>query len=254
MNIVLTIAGSDPSGGAGIQVDIKVFSLLGVYGLSAITAQTIQDSKGVREILPTSEAFLSEEIKTLTNDFHIDAVKIGMLATKENLLMVINTLKLFPTREIVLDPVILSSSGYPLLEGEAIPLLRDRLLPEVKLVTPNIYEAGVLSGIDVKDMDSMREAAMIIKGFGARNIIVKGGDLKGNATDLFYDGDEFVQLKGQRLERGDIHGTGCVLSAAITAKLAKGLSLLDAVKEAKRFLNQRIKDVQRVGKGALFLV
>lgn len=254
MDIVLTIAGSDPSGGAGIQADLKVFSLLGAYGLSAITAQTIQDSQGVRGVLPTPGAFLSEGIKILVEDFCIDAVKIGMLATKENLLRVVDTLKLFPTTKIVLDPIILSSNGSPLLKEEAIPLLKERLMPQVKLVTPNIHEAETLSGVEIEDLDGMREAARIIKGLGAKNIIVKGGDLKDGATDIFYDGKEFIYLKGRRLEGGNIHGTGCVLSAAITVGLAKGLSVLEAVREAKEFLSQRIKEVKRIGTGDCFFI
>lgn len=254
MKIILTIAGSDPSGGAGIQADLKVFSLLGVYGLSIITAQTVQNSMGVRKVLPTPDTFLLEGIKTLLEDFRIDAVKIGMLSTKENLLRVVDTLKLFPTTNIVLDPIILSSNGYPLLEKSAIELLKERLLPKVKLVTPNIHEAGALSGITVKDPNGMKEAAKLIRQLGANNILVKGGDLEDGASDLFCDGKEFVHIRGQRLVRENIHGTGCVLSAAITVGLAEGLSTLKAITNAKRFLNQRIKEVKRMGKGDLLFI
>ena len=254
MKTILTIAGSDPSGGAGIQADLKVFSTLGCYGISAITAQTIQNSEGVKEVLPTPGEFLLKEIKTLIEDFKVTAIKIGMLSTKENVKKVADCLSLIPTKNVVLDSVLLSSNGVPLLNDDAVPLLVKLLLPKVRLVTPNLHEAGVLSGREVNNIEGMKKSAEAIHSLGVENVLVKGGHLKDGATDVLYDGNAFTQIEGEKIRSDGIHGTGCVLSAAITVGLAEGLSVLEATKKAKEFLNQRIGEAKKIGKGALSLL
>jgi hydroxymethylpyrimidine/phosphomethylpyrimidine kinase len=254
MKTVLTIAGSDPSGGAGIQADLKVFSFFGCYGISAISAQTVQNSQGVKEVLPTPGEFLLKEIKTLIEDFKVTAIKIGMLSTKKNVEKVVDCLSLIPTKNIVLDPVLLSSNGASLLDVDAIPILVKLLLPKVKLVTPNLYETKVFTGKEVTDIEGMKKSAEAIHSLGVENVLVKGGHLKDGATDVLCDGNTFTQIKGEKIRSDGIHGTGCVLSAAITVGLAEGLSVVEAVKRAKEFLNQLIGEAKKVGKGALFLL
>ncbi len=254
MKTILTIAGSDPSGGAGIQADLKVFSQLGCYGISAISAQTVQNSEGVKEVLPTPGEFLLKEIKTLIEDFNVSAIKIGMLSTKENVEKVVDCLSLIPTKNIVLDPVLLSSNGASLLDVDAIPTLVKSLLPKVRLITPNLYEAGVLSGKEVNNIEGMKKSAEAIHSLGVENVLVKGGHLKDGATDVLYDGNTFTQIEGEKIGNDGIHGTGCVLSAAITVGLAEGFSVVEAIKRAKVFLNKKIQEAKKVGKGALFLL
>jgi hydroxymethylpyrimidine/phosphomethylpyrimidine kinase len=253
MKTVMTIAGSDPSGGAGIQADLKVFAALGCYGVSAISAETIQNSRGVKAVFPIPGEILSQEIEALIEDFQVSAVKIGMLATKVNVEKVALSLRHLPTKEIVLDPVLLSTNGVPLLDDDALPFLLKALLPQIKVVTPNLYEAGVLAGEVVKDKSGMERSAKTIHSFGVENVLVKGGHLQGEATDIFFDGTTYKHFKGEKIQGKEIHGTGCVLSAAITVGLAEGLSVWNAIERAKVFLGQKIKDAQKIGEGALLL-
>jgi hydroxymethylpyrimidine/phosphomethylpyrimidine kinase len=239
MKKTLTIAGSDPSGGAGIQADLKVFRSFGVYGLSAISALTAQNSGGVRGILPVSGDFLKKQLFVLLSDIRPDAAKTGMLYSEENVRAVAGAMKRFHLENIVVDPVILSSTGRRLAEGGVPEAIKRRLLPLCTVVTPNIHEASVLTGIAVKTMSDMEKAALRLKAFGCANVIITGGHLEKIAMDLVYDGD-FHRLKSTRV-CGEYHGTGCTFSAALTALLARGHSVLEAARLSKRFMNRAFR-------------
>ena len=224
MKTVLTIAGSDPSGGAGVQRDLETFHDLGVRGLSVIAALTAQNSTVVRAAEPVSAGFLKKQAEALFEEFRIDAVKIGMTGSGENLRAIRGLIKRYGLKNVVLDPVMRSTGGKPLLEKAGIAELK-RLLPHVTLVTPNLPEAAILTGVkEIKDIKGMEEAAKALFEMGAPNVLVKGGHLKGEPFDVFYDGRSFGYYKNERLRggAGRFHGTGCILSAAIAAWLALG--------------------------------
>lgn len=250
--IALTIAGSDPSGGAGIEVDIRVFGAFGLHALSAITLLTIQDSSGVRGILPTPPDHLYRTLTILFQDFLIEGVKIGALGTAENVEAVAEILNRFRPEKVVLDPVILSSNGFPLLDERGIEELKKRLLPEVLLVTPNMEEASILTGLTVKDQREMEEAARALERLGAKGILVKGGHLEGPPVDILHHKERTIPMVGVRID-GSFHGTGCVLSSAVTACLAKGSSLEDAIEKGRAFLKKAMEGAIKAGKGSLYL-
>jgi hydroxymethylpyrimidine/phosphomethylpyrimidine kinase len=252
MKVVLSIAGSDPSGGAGIQADLKTLSASGVYGLSAITSLTAQNTRGIREIFDLPPAFIRRQLDLIYQDFTIDAVKIGMLGTKECVEVVSRLLAAKHQKNIVLDPVLRASTGKELLKAEGIELLKRKLLPLARIVTPNLIEASILSGLEVRDLPSMKEAARRIIELGAKSVLIKGGHLPESATDLFYDGRDFSQLKAKRI-KGEFHGTGCTLSSAIAAGLAQGWSVKKAVIEAKQYLTKAMHPGLDLGKGQRLL-
>jgi hydroxymethylpyrimidine/phosphomethylpyrimidine kinase len=240
MKTVLTIAGSDPSGGAGVQADLKTLADFGVRGLSAITALTAQNGHAVKGVMAVPRRFLIKQIETLLGAFKVDAVKIGMLASAEILLSVTRLIKKRELKNIVLDPVLRSSNGYPLFEKKGLSTIT-RLLPLVKVLTPNIDEAGVLSGIKVKEVKGMEEAARRILLLGPAYVLVKGGHLKGPPVDILHDGRRFYYYEGKRVTRKDLHGTGCNLSSAIAAGLARGRTVNRAVEDAKSYVIGVIK-------------
>ncbi len=250
MHKVLTIAGSDPSGGAGIQADLKVFNLHKVYGLSAITALTIQNSQGISQVCPVAAEHLLQQIEFLLDDTEVDAVKSGMLWRKAHIEVVAQILKKYNIKCYVLDPIIKSSSGYIILEDEDIDFLKMELLPLSLIVTPNLVEAENLSGQRVKDLDDMRDSAKAICDMGTRYVLIKGGHLKGTPVDLFYDGNSFETFEGVRRDK-DLHGAGCVYSAAITANIATGMTVAEAIGKAKRFVEKVIETAEPLGKGRL---
>ncbi len=252
MKVVLSIASSDPSAGAGIQADLKTFSAFGVYGLSAITSLTAQNTRGIREIFDLSPAFIRKQLDIIYQDFTIDAVKIGMLGTKGAVEIVRQLLAAKKQKNIVLDPVLRASTGKELLKEEGIELLKSKLLPLARLVTPNLTEASILSGLKVRDLPSMKEAARRIKELGAKSVLIKGGHLPKSATDLFYDGRDFTQFKAKKI-KGEFHGTGCTLSSAIAAGLAKGWGMKKAVIEAKQYLTRAMESGFGLGKGQRLL-
>ncbi|UCD84070.1 MAG: bifunctional hydroxymethylpyrimidine kinase/phosphomethylpyrimidine kinase [Deltaproteobacteria bacterium] len=252
MKIVLSIAGSDPSGGAGIQADLKTFSSFGVYGLSVITSLTAQNTRGIREAFDLPPAFIRKQLNTINRDFTIDAVKIGMLRTKACVELVSRWLAANHQKNIVLDPVLKSSTGKELLKEEGIEMLKRKLLPLARIVTPNLNEASTISGIEVRDLPSMKEAARRIKSLGARSVLIKGGHLQKSAIDLFYDGRTFIQLQAKKI-KGEFHGTGCTLSSATAAGLAKGWSTKKAVGEAKQYLTRTMESGFGFGKGQRLL-
>ena len=241
MKKILTIGGSDPSGFAGIQADLLTFSKFGTRGLSAITAITAQTEKGVKAIWPVSPVLVKKQVETLLKEFRIDAVKIGMLGTVENAAAVKKLIKKWKLKNVVLDPVIKSTGVYPLLKGTGVSL--KKLIPCVTLVTPNLSEAGILSGVRVKTIEDMERAAKKIHSLGCRYVLIKGGHLKGAPVDVLYDGKRVFYFKGRRIKGAPkkFHGTGCLLSSAIAAGLARGESMKTAVKDAKGYVREALQ-------------
>ena len=244
MKTVLTIAGSDPSGGAGLQRDLETFRDLKVRGLSVVAALTAQNSTVVRAIEPVSAGFLKRQVNALLEEFRIDAVKIGMTGSAENLRAIRILIKKYGLKKVVLDPVMRSTSGRPLLDKDGIAELK-ALLPLVALVTPNLPEATLLTGIkEVTDIKGMEEAVRRLHEMGAPNVLVKGGHLEGAPQDLLYDGRSFNYFAGKRITgaAGRFHGTGCILSAAIAAGLANGKGIERAILEGRAYLMEVLRN------------
>ena len=229
--IALTIAGSDSGGGAGIQADLKTFSALGAYGASVITALTAQNTCEVREILDVPASFIRLQMDVVFEDLNVNAVKIGMLSQVGVIEAVAGGLSRHLAKAVVLDPVMVAKSGDALLDPSAVAALRDRLLPVALLITPNLPETGVLLGCEPPtDEAGMRDAAKALHALGASNVLVKGGHLDGEVNvDVLYDGEQFLRFENARIDTSNTHGTGCTLSSAITAALAHGQDLADAV-------------------------
>jgi len=243
MKKILTIGGSDPSGFAGIQADLLTFSKFGTRGLSAITAITAQTEKGVKAIWPVSPVLVKKQVETLLEKFRIDAVKIGMLGTVENVGAVKKLIRKWKLKNIVLDPVMRSTGGYPLLDRKGIGSLK-KLLGSVTVVTPNLSEAGIISGISVKTIEDMERAAKKIHSLGCRYVLIKGGHLKGAPVDVLYDGKRVFYFKGRRIKGAPkkFHGTGCLLSSAIAAGLARGKNVAEAIKDAKGYVERVVRE------------
>jgi hydroxymethylpyrimidine/phosphomethylpyrimidine kinase len=248
---VLTIAGFDPSGGAGIQADLKVFRAFGEYGLSVATALTAQNSKGVSGVMAVDAAFVRKQLVAVLSDFIPDATKIGMLYSRANVSAVSSVIREYSLRNVVLDPVMRSSSGKRLSEKDSLDAIRIKLLPLCTVVTPNIDEASLLAGITIRDRRGMEEAAMRLKEYGSSIVIITGGHLAEIAMDLIYDG-AFHYLRSRKVQ-GEFHGTGCTFSSAVAASLAKGKNALDSAKAAKRFMNRRLKRSFGTGAGMRLL-
>lgn len=248
--IALTIAGSDPSGGAGIQADLKTFASLKVYGMSVITALTAQNTVRVSGVMEVSAEFVGRQLDAVMSDIPPAAVKTGMLASAGIVEVVAEKIEKYRISRLIVDPVMVSSSGTPLLDSAGVEALRRRLLPIALLVSPNLAEATMLTGIDVHDTATMEEAARRLQAMGPRNVLVKGGHLGGDAVDVFFDGQTVRSLSSPRVNTKDLHGTGCVLSAAMTAYLAQGSSVMDAVDQGKKFVTEAIRASLRLGGGA----
>jgi hydroxymethylpyrimidine/phosphomethylpyrimidine kinase len=251
--IALTIAGSDSSGGAGIQADLKTFAALGVYGASAITALTAQNTRGVDAVHVVPPEFVLAQMKAVARDLKVDAIKIGMLATGAVIAVVAEGLGDFAGVPVVLDPVMVAASGDALLDDDAVATLRSKLLPLATLITPNLPEAAkLLDATEARDEREMAEQAQKIKALGAQAILIKGGHAKGaKAVDLLIDGEGEMRLEAPRVATNNTHGTGCTLSSAIAAELAKGATLREAVAKAKVYITAAIgaADELRIGKG-----
>jgi hydroxymethylpyrimidine/phosphomethylpyrimidine kinase len=246
----LTIAGSDSGGGAGIQADLKTFSALGVFGMTAITAVTVQNTKGVSGFEELSPATVAEQIRAVAGDIGVDAAKTGMLASAAIVEAVAEAAAETRLPLIVVDPVFVSKHGHPLLADDAVDALRQLLLPLATLVTPNLPEAAGLAGFEVRTLDDMRRAGAAILALGPRAVLVKGGHLEGDrATDLFADGAGEEWIDAERIDTPHTHGTGCTLSAAIAAYLARGSSLSAAVREGKAFVTEAIRHALPLGDG-----
>ncbi len=246
---VLTIAGSDSGGGAGIQADLKTLSALGVYGLSAITAITAQNTEGVRDAVAIAPRMIEEQIDAVMEDIGADAAKTGMLCSAAIISTVARSVRKWRLR-VVVDPVMRSTSGTPLLQPDAVATLCSDLLPLAEVVTPNIPEAEILvGGRSIETLDAMREAAQTIHAMGPRYVVVTGGHASGEPVDVYFDGDQFVEFGGERIQTRHTHGTGCTFSAAIAACLALGLSVREAVGEAKYYITNALRHVPNLGHG-----
>jgi len=246
----LTIAGSDSGGGAGIQADLKTFSAFGVYGASAITAITAQNTLGVRAIHEVPPDVVAAQIDAVLEDIGADAAKTGMLSSTAIIEAVADRLRAHSVAALVVDPVMVAKSGDALLHPEAVRALIELLLPMAAVITPNAPEATVLSGIEVRDAESAREAARRIHALGPAMVIVKGGHFDGDRSDdLVFDGEAFEVLSGRRIDTPHTHGTGCTFSAAIAACLARGTEPLAAAREARAFLQGAIEHAEPLGAG-----
>jgi len=246
----LTIAGSDPGGGAGIQADLKTFTAFRVFGMSAITAVTVQNTLGVSGVTCMKPKLVSAQIDAVLEDLGADAVKLGMLVSAPIIRAVAGRLKAHKVKNLVLDPVMYAKSGHALLEDNAGTALIKELLPLALIVTPNAPEAGRLSGIDVKDPNCARKAAKAIYALGPKWVLIKGGHLRGKVCrDLLFDGKEFTVFSYPRIATRNTHGTGCTLSAAIAACLARGMEPRQAVEEAGAYVAGAIRNSFSLGGG-----
>jgi hydroxymethylpyrimidine/phosphomethylpyrimidine kinase len=246
---VLTIAGSDSGGGAGIQADLKTFAALGVYGMSVITALTAQNTREVRKVASVPADFVAEQIDAVVDDIEPHATKTGMLGSADVVDVVAAKVVERRLRQLVVDPVLRATTGAPLLADDALDLLRHRLLPMAAAVTPNLEEAQVLAGIPVRSLPDMQEAARRIQALGPRWVIVTGGHLDGDAVDILLDGSVVVELRGPRLAVTTTHGTGCSFASAVAAGLARGLGIAAAASDAKDLVTNAIKHGYSIGKG-----
>jgi len=247
---VLTIAGSDSSGGAGIQADVKTFTVLRVYGMTAITALTAQNTRGVTAIFPVPPQFVRQQIDAIAGDVGIDAAKTGMLANRAIIEAVCDAVRHHRIERLVVDPVMVAQSGATLLDPDARATLTRELLPLAALVTPNAPEAAALLGVEVSDLAQMRAAARRLVDAGARAALVKGGHVAGPlAVDVLHDGIQVYELRAPRVETRNAHGTGCMTAAAVAAGLAEGRDLLDAVTRAKRFVTVAVAHGLALGSG-----
>jgi hydroxymethylpyrimidine/phosphomethylpyrimidine kinase len=249
----LTIAGSDSCGGAGIQADLKTFMAFGVYGASALTSVTVQNTMGVRAAINLPPEIVAGQIDAVMDDLPIAAAKTGMLATVDIMRAVADRLGARGVRGLVVDPVMIATSGARLMDEEATGVLIDVVLPLAAVVTPNIEEAAVLAGFDVDGPEGMEAAARAIVDLGARAVLVKGGHLTGEATDILFDGSSVRTFSSQRIDGGRLHGTGCTLSSAIAAGLALGAPLDEAVAGAKAFVTAAIRCAETAGGSSALL-
>ena len=250
MKRILTIAGSDSGGGAGIQADLKAITLLGGYGMSVLTALTAQNTVGVQAIHEVPVHFVGTQIDSVLSDIGADAIKTGMLANAEIVEVVAKKIRQYGVKKVVVDPVMVAKSGDSLLHRDAQDALIKRLVPLSTVVTPNLPEATVLAGFKVNSIEEMRKAAYRIHKFGARHVVVKGGHLRGRAIDLLYDGKRYVEIEGRRIETRNTHGTGCTFASAIATLLARGETVPEAVRKAKTFISMAIQSGLPLGKGS----
>lgn len=250
MKTALTIAGSDSSGGAGIQADIKTMTVHGVYAMSAITALTAQNTMGVTGIMEVGPEFLAEQLDDIFTDIFPDAVKIGMVSSGELIEVIAGKLVQYGAVNIVVDPVMVSTSGSRLLADEAVDVLKRRLLPMADLLTPNVPEAEVLAGMEIKTAEDMEKAAKIIGDTYRCAVLCKGGHQLQDANDLLYRDGSMKWFMGRRIANSNTHGTGCTLSSAIASNLAKGCGLEEAVERAKVYLSGALADMLDLGKGS----
>ncbi len=251
MYTALTIAGSDSSGGAGIQADIKTMTANGVYAMSAITALTAQNTTGVTSIMEATPQFLAEELDCIFTDIYPDAIKTGMVASTDLIEVIADKLTAYEAKNIVVDPVMVATSGARLISEDAISTLKSKLLPLAKVITPNIPEAEVLSEMQIKSEADMEKAAKIICDRLGCSVLLKGGHQLNDANDLLWQKDEQVTwFMGKRIDNPNTHGTGCTLSSAIASNLAKGYDLKTSVKYAKNYISGALAAGLNLGKGS----
>ena len=250
MKKALSIAGSDSCGGAGIQADIKTMTMNGVYAMSAITALTAQNTTGVRAILESTPEFLKQQIDAVFEDIYPDAVKIGMVPSRELVCIIADRLKYYNAKNIVLDPVMVATSGSFLMTTDAVKTLIDKLLSIATLVTPNIPEAEVLSGLSIENKEDMQIAAKAIGDEHGCAVLIKGGHNINDADDLLYVSGGYHWFNGKRIDNQNTHGTGCTLSSAIASNLAKGFALSESVQRAKQYVSSALSAKLNLGKGS----
>ncbi len=255
MLTVISIAGFDPSGGAGVLADIKTFAAFGCFGAAAVTSLTFQNTVAVYGAAHQTADVLRRQIEPVTNDFKIAAVKTGMLPTRETIEVTAEIIEKCALPNVVVDPVIRSTSGYDLIDAEAMSFLIERLLPLADVITPNMAEAERLTGLEVKDVDGMKRAAARIYEMSAgkkaeRAVLVKGGHLEVEAADALFDGRDFHIFRAPKIATRDTHGTGCTLSSAIAALLARGCEITEAVAGAKQYLSETLRAAPDIGHGA----
>ncbi|MFN3479069.1 MAG: bifunctional hydroxymethylpyrimidine kinase/phosphomethylpyrimidine kinase [Thermodesulfovibrionales bacterium] len=248
MKTALTIAGSDPTGGAGLQADLKVFRAFGIHGLSVSTALTAQNTTSIEDILPVEPKFFEKQMETLLSDIKPDAVKIGMIYSESLVFIIAEAIKRYLLDNIVVDPVTVSSTGFGLVDSGTLDRVRDVLFPLSMVVTPNIYEATVLTGVNIENETDMHEAARKLKDMGPQVVVITGGHLERITMDLYYDGYDFQRVESYKI-KGEYHGTGCVFSSSIAAALATGYSPLESVRRAKGFVTDAISKAYHIGKG-----
>ena len=249
MKRILTIAGSDSGGGAGIQADIKTITVLGAYGMTVVTALTAQNTIGVQGVHPVPVSFIEKQMESVLSDIGADAVKTGMLATGDVVEAVAEKLRKYRVQHLVVDPVMVATSGDPLLSRDAVEVIKSTLFPLADLVTPNLSEASLLCGFPVGSLSEMRKSAERIQKMGPRHVLIKGGHHEGEAVDLLFDGHSFTPFAAARIRTRNTHGTGCTLSAALATFLAQGQPMKDAVALAKAFITRAISSGLNIGAG-----
>ena len=245
----LTIAGSDSSGGAGVQADLKTFSAIGTYGMSVITAITAQNTQGVFLVEDLSKEIIEKQIEVVFEDIEPKAVKIGMVSNAEIINTIVKTLRRYNPEYLVVDPVMISKSGYSLLRKEAKKSLIEELIPMAYIITPNTLEAEEIVGIKINTIDDMKEAGKKILELGPKYVLMKGGHLEGDAVDVLIGKETFEIYKQERLDRKNTHGTGCTLSSAIASHLALGYEIREAVKLSKEYITEAIRHSFDIGQG-----
>lgn len=246
----LTIAGSDSSGGAGIQADIKTMMAHHVYGMSAITALTAQNTQGVFQIMQVTPSFLDAQLESIFTDIFPDAVKIGMVGSSELIEVISSNLIKYKAKHIVVDPVMIATSGSKLISDEAIRTLEKRLFPIAELITPNIPEAEVIANMKINTPEDMIKASEYISNQFKCNVLCKGGHKINDANDLLYWNGQYIWINGKRINNPNTHGTGCTLSSAITSNLAKGYNVIEAVRKAKNYISGALEAMLDLGKGS----
>ena len=250
MNTVLTIAGTDPTGGAGVQADLKTFMAHNVYGMSIITALVAQNTLGVKDIMNVTPDFLEEQFDCVFNDIFPDALKIGMVSETELIHTIVKKLKQYHARHIVVDPVMVSTSGSRLIEDSALDALKYELIPLSEIITPNIPEAEVLIGKRIKSKEDMIRAAQDIRQWYQGDILIKGGHFEDRADDLLYHNNEKIWLECEHIDNPNTHGTGCTLSSAIASHLASGYDMITSVRKAKDYISGALKANLDLGHGS----
>lgn len=246
---ILTVAGSDSGGGAGIQADLKTIALLGGYGMSVVTALTAQNTQGISSVLEVPPEFVEQQMEAVLSDIGADALKTGMLVNSEIIKVVCQKIKRYRLRRVVVDPVMVSKSGTKLLKLEAVEALKKGLLPLAQIFVPNIPEAEVIVGRKIKKLSGMKEAARFIWQMGPKSVLLKGGHLVGLPVDIYFDGKKFYEFSAPRVSTPHTHGTGCTLAASIAVELAKGATALEAITKAKDLVSAAIKFSLPLGKG-----
>ena len=245
----LTIAGSDSSGGAGIQADLKTFSAIGTYGMSVITAITAQNTQGVFDVEELSSNIIKNQIKAVCEDIPPKAIKVGMVSSPEIIKDIVDSLEKYPCEYLVVDPVMISKSGYSLLKPEAKNNLINYLIPKAYIVTPNIPEAEEISNMKINTVDDMKKAGKVILNIGPKYVLMKGGHLEGDCVDVLIGENLFEIFRCERINRKNTHGTGCTISSAITSHLALGYDIVESVKLSKVYITEAIRNSFDIGHG-----